>query len=89
VGRAAKSLAGDRRLTGTPSGVGPEGKNHAKKPRNRGQFRPDDSRINRLGRGLKREPSLEERVKAWDWRGPCPTCARTPPPKPAESRPCS
>src|SRR5262249_4701348 len=50
-------------------------------PRNRGQFRPGDARINRLGRGLKRVPSLEERVKAWDGRGPCPTCARTPPPK--------
>jgi hypothetical protein len=74
-------LAGDRRLTSAPNGVGQEGKKPTKKPRNRGQFRPGDARINRLGRGLKRVPSLAERVKAWDRRGPCPACAQTPPPK--------
>ena len=45
---------------------------------NAGWFRPGDKRINRQGRALKREPTLAEKVEAWDRQGPCPVCDSVP-----------
>src|SRR5262249_59278849 len=53
--------------------------NHKRK--NRGSFQPGDARINRLGRRLKRVPTLDEKIKAWDGKRPCPRCGREPLPK--------
>jgi hypothetical protein len=49
--------------------------------KNRGWFRRGDPRINRLGRGLKRVPTLAEKVRAWDGQSACPVCSQEPPPK--------
>ncbi len=51
------------------------------KERNRGRFRKGDHRINRLGRALRRVPTLAEKVEKWDRQGPCPACDRQPAPR--------
>src|SRR5947207_2950482 len=49
--------------------------------RNRGWFRRGDTRINQLGRALRRVPTLTEKVKKWDGQAACPVCERKPSPK--------
>jgi hypothetical protein len=44
-------------------------------------FVKGDTRINRKGRGLRRVPTLAERVENWDGLRACPVCGREPTPK--------
>jgi hypothetical protein len=66
---------------GDGQGTDAKGVKEPAKRSNRGWFKAGDERINVLGRGLKRKPTLAEKAESWDGKEPCPVCGREPLPK--------